>query len=399
MPLPYDSDVFSRQRPAGYDPDQLHRRRVLIGGAGSLAQPLGEALVLSGVGDVVLVDQDRFEPHNRAKSSHYPHGMRDARPDELPYKAEYVAESLAAMATAPGGTVRSANRWVQALGADAFAAADVVISCVDAIPARRYIARRALEHNTPLVTGGFRANELWFEVYPAAGAPRARPCWNCGRVPDGDVFSCRHYAALAARESVIPAIQTGAMTLAGFMAEAVIMALHGKEAVARGVSIDLRTGETLVSRLLPDPHCAAHHRTLRVDEHVDVHPVSGCARDVVAALGASEGSVGLDTPFVRFASCRTCERQTCVEQPLWAWAAAPRCSDCGGPWPRSGAKGKRIPPVLAPQKLRSGDDDSTKPLAALGVAPGELLEVSLPARDLIVKLAGSADELLTCWPA
>jgi hypothetical protein len=388
------SDIFSRQRPAGYDPELLAGRRVVIAGAGSLAQPLGEALVLSGLGELVIVDGDRFEPHNRAKSSHYPHGLRDAEEAELPFKAEWVASSFARCATASGATIRYANTWVQALGADLFARADLVISCVDAIAARRYVARKALESDTPLVTGGFKANELWYEVHPAAGEPRARSCWNCGKVADGDVFSCRHYAAEAARHAVVPAIQPAATALGGFMAEAAIMALHGREPHARGVALDLRSGETIVSRLLPDPDCAARHRALPVAARVDVHPERGSAADVVAALGETRGVVRLAAPFVHEASCRACARQVTVEQPLWAWEAEPRCDGCGGPWERTDEAEEKLPPVLTPPELRATDPGWTETLATLGAAPGDELQVALPGRDLVVKLAGSAEERL-----
>lgn len=387
------NDVFSRQRLAGYDPERLRGASVLVAGAGSLAQPVAEALVLSGVGDLRIVDLDRFEPHNRAKSSHYPHQLRDADGDALPHKAEWVAQSLAAQATAPGAAVRYANAWVEDLGADAFAAADVVVSCVDAIPARRYVARKALELDRPLVTGGFRAHALWFEVYPAAEQPRARSCWNCGRVPDTDVFSCRHYAAEAEREAIIPAIQTGATALGGYMAEAAIMALHGREPVARSVSLDLRTGESLLSRLVPDPDCAARHRVLEIDVIVPTHPDRGSAAALAAALGEPDAVVALDAPFVLTAACRSCERTAAVDAPLWAWVAQPRCHSegCGGRWPLTGDAGRRLPPE-APAQLRPGDELWTRPLAELGVAPGDLLHVAVPGRDLVVKLAGSADE-------
>jgi molybdopterin/thiamine biosynthesis adenylyltransferase len=396
---PGATDPYSRQRPAGYDPELLHEKRVLIAGAGSLAQPLCEALALSGLRELVIVDRDRFEPHNRAKSSHFPHSMRDADAGELPYKAEHVAGSVANCATAEGAMVRSANSWVEALGSDVFETAHIVVSAVDAIPARRYLARKAVEWNKPLVTGGFSGHRLWYEVYPAAGAASERPCWDCGRVPDGDVFSCRHYAEAAARESVIPAIQTGAMTLAGFMAEAAIMTLHGNEPIARGVSIDLRSGETLRSRLLPDPECAARHRTITIDARVDVHPSDGSARDVMSALDTDEGVVRLDAPFVHRAACRSCEQQTLVEQPLWAWIASPKCRDCGGQWPLSGMSGDRLPPVETPQDLRRTDEAWRVPLGSLGVAPGDVVQVSLPGGDLAVKLAGSSDEMLRCHVA
>lgn len=389
------TDPYSRQRLAGYDPERLHGARVLVAGAGSLAQPLAETLVLSGVGDVRIADLDRFEPHNRAKSSHYPHHLRDAEADELPYKAEWVATSLARQATAPGGVVRYANAWIEELGVAAFSDVDVVVSCVDAIAARRWIASKALEFDRLLVTGGFSGGEIWYEVYPAIAPAQERPCWNCDKTPDGDVFSCRHYAVRAAEEQIIPAIQAGAVALAGFMAEAAIRALHDEEPAARGVALDLRTGESIVSRLLPDPECAIRHRLVHVDTAVPVHPGTGTFADLGEHVDGDVRAVELETPFVHTAACRNCMRTAKVEAPQWAWAAQPRCFPCGGRWARTDDEPLKSPPVTTPQ-VRPGDPLWTLAMAKVGIAPGDVLALRTSSGLQTVRVAGSSDERWTC---
>jgi len=388
-------DVYSRQRLAGYDPDRLHERRVLIAGAGSLAQPVGDTLVLSGVGDTRIVDLDRFEAHNRAKSSLYPHHLRDTAAGPLPYKAEWVATALAERATAPGGVVRYANAWVQRLGAAAVRDVDVVVSCVDAISARSWLARTALEQNRPLVTGGFSANQLWYAVYPAAGAAHERPCWNCSGTPEADdVFSCRHYAEAAAKAGIVPAIQSGATALAGFMAEATIMLLHDRETAPRFVALDLRTGETTVSKLLPDPDCARRHRITGADAVIDTHPATATLADIAAGLDDSVILAVLPAPLVRSAACRMCARTTAVDAPLWEWEAAPRCDHHGGPWRRTIDEVLGVPPVTV-SEVRPRDPLWNVPMAELGIAPGDSLAVRTHAGSRTVQVDGSSDEQWT----
>jgi molybdopterin/thiamine biosynthesis adenylyltransferase len=393
------NDLYSRSRLAGYEPDRLHSARVLVIGAGSLAQPLLENLALSGVGELRVVDRDRFEPHNRAKSSHYPHHLATRPGAELPLKAEWVAGQIAQLATAPRAVVRFANSWIQDLGAAAFENLDAVVSCADAISARRYVARRATEFDLPLITGGFKAERLWYSVYPVSERRNERACWNCEGVPEEDVFSCRHYAREAENAGVIPAIQTGAATLAGFMAEATIMLLHGREATARSVAIDLRSGESILSRPVFDPECASRHRGAPDAESVDLDPTRGTCADLASMLSVERMTLTLTATFVATAACRTCHRTARVNAPLWAWEAQPHCRrrGCDGPWDPLASHAVQAPPITA-SEVRLDQPLADVPLAALGIAPGDIVSIYADRRHRTIKL-GSGRNLFAVTAA
>ena len=341
-------DLYSRSRLAGYEPERLHGARVLVIGAGSLAQPLLENLALSGVGELRVVDRDRFEPHNRAKSSHYPHHLANSSETGLPFKAEWVAGRVAHLATALGAIVKFANTSIQDLGAAAFDDVDVVVSCVDAISARRYIVRRTMEFDRPLVTGGIKAERLWYSVYRVIGLRDERCCWNCEGVPEEDAFSCRHYARDAERAGVIPAVQPGAAALAAYMAEATIMLLHGREPTARSVAIDLRSGESMLSHPVFDPDCASRHRGMVEADPVEFDPAKGSCADLAAVIGVQRMTLTPPATFVETAACRTCHRTARVEAPLWAWKPPAPLSP---PWVRR-------PVEAAPLACPSGAADA-----------------------------------------
>src|SRR5205085_12160907 len=101
---------------------------------------------------------------------------------------------------------------------------------------------------------------------------REAPCWSCAGPPLPGTFSCEQYARYAARQGIIPAIQTGAAALGALCAEVVIGLLHGRESVARRVAFDLLTGESRVFRVRPDPECSQHHRHISSIENTGLTP-------------------------------------------------------------------------------------------------------------------------------
>ena len=66
-----NTELFSRERLAGYDPELLARSVALIVGAGALGQNTAQNLALAGIGEIRIVDKDQFEPHNRTRSPAY----------------------------------------------------------------------------------------------------------------------------------------------------------------------------------------------------------------------------------------------------------------------------------------------------------------------------------------
>ena len=345
-----------------------------------------------------MVDRDRFEPHNRAKSSHYPHHLANSSETGLPFKAEWVAGRVAHLATAPGAIVKFANTWIQDLGAAAFDDVDVVVSCVDAISARRYIVRRTMEFDRPLVTGGIKAERLWYSVYPVIGLRDERCCWNCEGVPEEDAFSCRHYARDAERAGVIPAIQTGAAALAAYMAEATIMLLHGREPTARSVAIDLRSGESMLSHPAFHPDCASRHRGM-----VEADPVESTRQGKLrrsrrgdrcpADDADAAGDVRRDRGMPHLPSDRS-RRGASV-----GMEAQPHCRrrGCGGPWKPLPSRALQVPPITA-SEVRLDQPLAGVALAALGIAEGDRVSIFANGTHRTIKLGNGQNLFSVAGP-
>ncbi len=99
-----DPRWLSRERAAGYDPDTLCKGKILLGGAGAGANNTALTLALSTVGEVRLVDFDKYEDHNATRSPFYPTPEEQA--DLGLGKARVVAHKMARLArVAPGGSL------------------------------------------------------------------------------------------------------------------------------------------------------------------------------------------------------------------------------------------------------------------------------------------------------
>ena len=132
------TEMFSRERLSGYDPECLSRSVALVVGAGALGQNAALNLALSGIGEMRIVDKDEFEPHNRTRSPAYP--LRDDATRLGMRKARAVAGKLRPLMTNNEPVMRYADAWIEELGDGAFRDVSVVLSCVDRPSARAYLS-------------------------------------------------------------------------------------------------------------------------------------------------------------------------------------------------------------------------------------------------------------------
>jgi molybdopterin/thiamine biosynthesis adenylyltransferase len=382
------SDLHSRARLAGYDPQRLHSARLLIVGAGAVGQNLALDLALSGVGELWIVDFDEFEPHNAARSPLYPTPAEQERWDRK--KAPAVAHQLRELMTAPDGRLRYASAAIQECGELPLFEADLTLAAVDTQAARAYLAERAKLLGVPLLEAGFHGTQLNLAFF---GDGPEGPCYRCGAPDRAGAFSCQRYAVEAEAGGVVPAVQTGAAALAAMQAEAAIMYLLGQETLwDQRVYLDLRSLQARTVELVRNECCPGVHHRPAVAGSLDVAAERPLADLLAAVRDRLPGAMPrLSEPVVMRNFCVACGRLCDVRAPEWRWLGSPRCEGCGGPWPQ--APGGRMPgcSLLV--------DDADEELLALscrqaGLAPGGFVEVDASGEACLLRLRGELSDVL-----
>lgn len=400
------NELFSRERLAGYDPQVMNRSVALVVGAGALGQNTAQDLALAGVGEIRLIDRDRFEEHNRTRSPAYP------LPEEQGLygldKARAVACKLRRLMTAPEPIMRYAHAWVQELGDAAFAGVSVVVSCVDSQVARAYLSDKARQHGLPYVEAGFHSANTTLTIFPAASAEEARdaPCWRCAHPNLGGSFSCRFYAAQAEAAGIIPAVQNTAAVLGGLQAEAAILALHpalAESDEARGFALNVRTWKTTTVKLSRDPKCEGLHRRLEAEpvalETKASDTVEHLLREMSGHLGCDARlklPLELFAKLVWYAPCagESCPNTADVRAPEWRWRMTPLCQECGGPFPVLGGEPPSSPGLYPEISLESDPEILRATCGQIGLPPLSLVAGACGDSPLVYfRLAGSLAEL------
>lgn len=362
------SEWLSREKLAGYDPGTLGRRVVVVG-AGAAANNIVQTLALSGCTDIAIIDYDTIEPSNLTRSPLFrPERMRGNR---RRFKAKEVALSAVEISYADDFKARYAIASVEALGLGAFDGAGVVISAVDSLSVRAYLADVTRLLGIPLVETGFLAPRGQISVFPNRAPDE--PCWRClhPEVEHGSA-SCSLYAEAAVAAGIAPSTQTVAAVFGSLAAEAAIMALQGEFPLGgKALHLDIRTGRSTTLELVTDPHCPGEHRS--VGEVVDLAVTTEeSARSLLTAageLGIAEPVLRLPSPFMVEAPCASCGSRVHVQRPVWTLSGPPRCKTCR---PRLDTE-----PALPVIKKRVARDDRIAELRCkrLGLPAGAILEI------------------------
>lgn len=185
---------------------RLAAARVVVAGAGGLGSALLPVLAAAGVGELVVLDDDRVEESNLHRQTLF--GPADVGAE----KAPAAAERLAAL----GGRIDARAVRVDAGNAAALVAgADVVVDATDDVLARYALDDAAAAARVPLVWGS--ATGLVGQVGVAAPTgPRWRDLFPLPPRPE-DVDTC-------AVSGVLPSLCT---TIGGAMATEVLKLLTG----------------------------------------------------------------------------------------------------------------------------------------------------------------------------
>ncbi|MBI6546660.1 MAG: ThiF family adenylyltransferase [Cyanobacteria bacterium NC_groundwater_1444_Ag_S-0.65um_54_12] len=363
-------DRFDRQRAiAWWNQDKLAGTVAMVAGCGALGNEVAKNLALLGVGTLILVDFDRIEISNLARSVLF--GPSDlGRP-----KAEVLAERLAEIFPAGRMIPVVGDLWCD-LGLGLLRRSDLVFGCLDSVNARFILNRMALRAGTPWLNGGLgmAACQVSFH-HPVGGA-----CYECQATPGmikrfSERYSCAGLLRMPGNQPV-PLTVVPAALCASLMVQEALLFWHER---AGG----LLPGQRLTAQLAPyrfvvddlphDPECCAHGV-------IDAVELAGDPSQVTAAdlLGGKAGTLELGFDLVLSLNCRHCGPATILRprskvplEELW-------CPDCG-----SMRSAKWVSDISDKMEL------ATYPLQDLGVPEHHIVRVITVETIRNIELAGS----------
>lgn len=177
----------------------LTEARVLIIGLGGLGSPVAMYLAAAGVGELVLVDDDRVELSNLQRQ------IIHATPDIGTAKVESAAAKLADLN--PDVRVETiARRLDDAQLRDRAARADAVVDGSDNFETRFAVNRACVAAKTPLISGAVIRMEGQVSVF--RGHLPGRPCYRCLYGEAEELAeTCSENGVLAPVAGIIGAIQ------------------------------------------------------------------------------------------------------------------------------------------------------------------------------------------------
>lgn len=213
---------------------------VLILGAGGLGSPAALYLAASGIGRILLADDDRVDLTNLQRQILH----RQDRVGEA--KAESGRRTM--LELNPGIEVEAIVRRLEGERMrEAVARADVVLDCCDNFATRQAVNRACFALGVPLVSGA----AIRFDGQVAVYDPRRddSPCYHC-LFPEGqgmEEVRCATMGVFAPLTGIVGTVQAAeALKLAGGF---------GVPAVGRLLMIDARTMEWHALKVPRDPQC------------------------------------------------------------------------------------------------------------------------------------------------
>jgi len=212
---------------------------VLIIGLGGLGCPAAMYLAASGVGNLVLADDDKVDLSNLQRQiAHTTASIGMA-------KTESAARTLAGLNDTVNVEVISSRLEGDALDA-AVNAADVVLDCTDNFTARFAINAAAVKYQVPLVSGAAIRMEGLVSVFDSRDA--GNPCYQCLYQAGDDVqLSCSESGVMAPLVGIVGTMQA--------MEVIKVITGMGKTLVGRLLFIDAQTMQIREMALKKNPAC------------------------------------------------------------------------------------------------------------------------------------------------
>lgn len=217
----------------------LKQARVLVVGCGGLGCPVALYLGAAGVGELVLVDDDRVELANLQRQVAFDQRSVDHA------KAEALAERVRAI-----NPEISVVAYVDRLEGDALAAkvaeVDLVLDCTDNFNTRFALNRACVAAKVPLVSGAAIRGEGQVSVYDSRDDQS--PCYHCLYPEQGNEdLTCSEAGVIGPLVGMIGSTQA--------MEAIKMLSGKGRPLVGRLLILDAWQMEWREMKLAQDPGC------------------------------------------------------------------------------------------------------------------------------------------------
>jgi adenylyltransferase/sulfurtransferase len=357
-----DQDRYARFRLIGWwDQEKLGSASVLVAGCGALGNEVTKNLVLLGVGEVVVVDNDIVENANLAKSVLFRPG------DTGRSKVEVAAERLAELN--PDVRIRPLHGDVLLdLGLGLFRDVDLAIGCLDNREARLFVNQACWRMGTPWIDGAIQEISGVAKVF----VPPDGSCYEC-TFTDLDYrylnlrYSCPGLKSEDIAQGKVPTTPTISSIIAGIQAQEAVKMIHGLETLASHALVFNGVTNFFYVTEIPRREDCLSHETYPPAEETGLEAHAATARELMqAAFGTDEGAcVELDRDFVTEISCPPCSETRTLNLPRDRIAAGRGlCPSCGAD--------------MSPEFLQSIPASSSladRPLADLGIPQHDVVRV------------------------
>lgn len=289
-PAQMADDRFSRFRLIDWwDQERIASARVLVVGAGALGNEILKNLALLGFRQILVVDLDRIEVTNLARSVLF----RES--DIGRGKAEAAAAAVRSLYPQANIVGLRANA-MQHLGLGVFDWADVILGGLDNREARLFLNRSAWKMGKPWVDGAIEGVNGVVRVFES-GRPA---CYECtlGAVDWAILerrMSCNLLTRADEEQGKVATTPTTSSVIAGIQVQEALKLLHGLPTLSgKGYVFEGLRHTSYVTEYTPDPDCQSHYvfdRVVRLKERSDTLTAEALCRLASRELRSEEVTI------------------------------------------------------------------------------------------------------------
>lgn len=223
LELNLEEDRYSRLKLiTWWDQEKLRNSKVMVVGAGAIGNELVKNLALLGVGHILILDMDKIELSNLARSVLF------RAEDRGKYKCEVAAQR--AMEINPDiKAVGLVANVVSDIGLGLFKEMDVVLGGLDNREARLHINQCCWKVNVPWIDGAIEVLHGIARVF----IPPHSACYECTMSElDYELINKRKSCALLTKsdlmEGKVPTTSTTSSVIAGIQVQEAIKLIHNR---------------------------------------------------------------------------------------------------------------------------------------------------------------------------